>query len=144
MIIKKVGGCAMYNSKEKAIREEARTAIIKALQDGYTGYYWALSAEVFNTDYFNDDIYQAKEALEEYGVWDAIAKVQAYEKNNYGGIYTDLSDPEQLIVMLYGIIGEEVLLEMMDGIKVWDESQNSQANEAANAEILKAMKGVIS
>lgn len=131
------------NSKEKAIKEEARAAIIKALQDGYTGYYYALYAEVFNTDCFIIDTYQAKEALDEYGVWDAIAKVQAYEKNNYGGIYTDLSDPEQLIVMLYGIIGEEVLLEMMNGIKAWDENQNYQANEAVNAEMLKAIKEVI-
>ena len=132
----------MYNSKEKTMREEARAAIIKALQDGYAGYYYALYNEVFNTDCFITDIHQAKEALEEYGVWDAIAKVQAYEKNNFGGIYTDLSDPEQVLVMLYGIIGEEVLLEMMDGIEAWDENQNNQADEETNAEILKAIKEV--
>jgi hypothetical protein len=132
----------MYNSKEKSMREEARTAIIKALQDGYTGYYYALYSEVFNTDYYITDAHQAKEALDEYGVWDAIAKVQAYEKDNYGGIFTDLSNPEQVLIMLYSIIGEEVLLEMMDGIEAWDENQNNQADEEINAEILKAIKEV--
>lgn len=130
----------MSNSKEKAIREEARTAIVKALQGGYTGYYWALCAEVLKTDCFIVDIHQAQQALAEYGVWDAIKKIQAYEENNYGGIFTDLSNPEQVIVMLYGIIGEEVLREMMDGVEVWNENQNNQANEETNAEMLKAIK----
>lgn len=129
----------MYNSKEKAIREEARAAIIKALQDGYTGYYCVLYSEVFNTDYYITDAHQAKEALSEYGVFEAIKKVQTYEKDNFGGICTDLSDPEQLIVTLYGIIGEEVLFEMMDGIETWDENWNNQADEETNAEILKAI-----
>jgi hypothetical protein len=130
------------NSKEKSMREEARAAIIKALQDGYAGYYYALYNEVFNTNYYIADAHQAKEALEEYGVWDAIAKIQKYEKDNYGGIFTDLSNPEQVLVMLYSIIGEEVLFEIMDGIEAWDENQNNQADEETNAEILKAIKEV--
>jgi len=132
----------MYNSKEKAMREEARAAIIEVLEDGYTGYYCDLHNEVFNTDYYIIGTDQAKQALAEYGVWDAIEKVQTYEKDNFGEIYTDLSDPEKLINMLYYIIGEEVLLEMMDGIEAWDENWNNQADEETNAEILKAIAKV--
>jgi hypothetical protein len=51
-------------------------------------------------------------------------------------VYTDLSDPEKLINMLYYIIGEEVLSEMMDGITAWEDNWNNQADE----EILKAVK----
>jgi hypothetical protein len=130
----------MYNSKEKSMREEARTAIIKALQDGYTGYYCDLHNEVFNTDYYIIGTDQAKEALGEYGVWDAIEKVQTYEKDNFGEIYTDLSDPEKLLNMLYYIIGEEVLFEIMDGIETWDENWNNKATDETNAAILKAIE----
>jgi len=130
------------NNKEKAMREEARAAIIEALEDGYTGYYCDLHHEVFNTDYYIIGTYEAKEALEEYGVWDAIEKVQTYEKDNFGEVYTygtALSDPEKLINMLYYIIGEEVLFEMMDGVEAWNENWNNKANEETNAAILEAI-----
>lgn len=130
----------MYNSKEKAMREEARAAIIEALRDGYTGYYCDLHNEVFNTDYYIIGTYQAKEALKEYDVFEALEKVQTYEKDNFGEVNTDLSNPEKLINMLYYIIGEEVLFEMMDGIEAWDENWNNQADEETNAEILKAIE----
>ncbi len=125
----------MYNSKEKAMREEARAAIIEALE-GYTGYYCDLHNEVFNTDYYIIGTYEAKKALEEYGVFDAIEKVQTYEKDNFGEVYTDLSDPEKLINMLYYIIGEEVLYELMEGVDAFHDNWNNQADEETNAEIL--------
>ena len=130
----------MYNSKEKAMREEAREAIIEALKNGYSGYYCDLHNEVFNTDYYIIGTYQAKEALKEYDVFDAIEKVQTYEKDNFGEVYTDLSDPEKLINMLFYIIGEEVLFEMMEVVDVFHDNWNNQANEETNAEILKAIE----
>ena len=128
------------NKKELEMREEAKEAIIETLKDGYTGYYCDLHNEVFNTDYYIIGTHQAKKALEDYGVWDAIEKVQTYEKENFGEIYTDMSDPEKLINMLYYIIGEEVLCEMMDGIEAWDENWNNQADEETNAAILEAIE----
>ena len=130
----------MYNNKEKEMREEAKAAIIEALQDGFSGYYCDLHNELFNTDYYIIGTYKAKEALEEYGVFDAIEKIQTYEKNNFGEIYTDLSDPEKFLNMLYYIIGEEVLYEMMDGVDVWNDNWNNLATDETNAEILKAIE----
>ena len=125
------------NKKEQEMREEARAAIIEALRDGYTGHYCDLHNEVFNTDYYIIGTYQAKQALEEYGVFDAIAKVQEYEMNNFGEVYTDLSDPEKLVNMLWYIIGEEVLFEMMHGVKAWNENWNNLTSEEIYNEILK-------
>jgi len=130
----------MYNEKEQAMREEAKAAIIETLENGYTGYYCDLHHEVFNTDYYVIGTWRAKEALEEYGVWDAIEKVQSYEMENFGEIYTDLSNPEKLVNMLYYIIGEEVLYEIMDSVEVLAENWNYQADEETNAEILEAIK----
>ena len=127
------------NLKEKTMREEAREAIIEALQDGFDGYYSELHHEVFNTNYYIIGTYKAKEALEEYGVWNAIEKVQEYEKDNFGQVYTDLSNPEKLINMLYYIIGEEVLFEMMNESETLNENWDYQADEETNNEILKEL-----
>ena len=128
------------NKKELKMREEAREAIIDALRNGYTGYYCDLHSEAFNTDYYIIGTYEAKKALEEYGVFDAIEKVQTYERDRFGEVYTDLSDPEKVVNMLFYIIGEEVLYEIMDGIEAWDENWNNQADEETNAAILEAIK----
>ncbi|MFY9162389.1 MAG: hypothetical protein WAN96_07855 [Paludibacteraceae bacterium] len=127
-------------NKKQEMREEARAAIIEMLEDGYTGYYCDLHSEVFNTDYYIIGTYEAKQALKEYDVFEAIGKVQTYEKDNFGKVYTDLSDPEKLINMLYYIIGEEVLFEMMDGIEAWEENWNNKADEETNAAILEAIE----
>jgi len=127
-------------SREKVMREEAREAIIETLENGYDGYYCDLHSEVFNYGYYIIGTAQAEEVLKEFGVFEAIEKVQAYEKDNFGEIYTDLSDPEAVVNMLYYIIGEEVLLEIMDGVEAWEENWNNLADEETNAEILKAIE----
>jgi hypothetical protein len=127
---------AVEMRKEQEMREEAREAIIETLRDGYGGYYCDLHHEVFNTDYYIVGTYKAKKALEEYGVWNAIEKVQTYEKDNFGKIFTDLSDPEKVVNMLYYIIGEEVLYEMMNESKTLEENWDYLASVETNAEIL--------
>jgi hypothetical protein len=130
----------MANKKDLEMRNQAKEEIIESLEDGYSGYYCDLHNEIFNTDYYIIGTYEAKKALEEYGVFEAIEKVQEYEKDNFGEVYTDLSDPEKLINMLYYIIGEEVLYEIMDDIEVWNNNWNNQADEEINKEILKEIK----
>lgn len=127
-------------NKRQEMREEAKAAIIEELENGYTGYYCDLHDVLFNTDYYIIGTYRAQQALEEYGIWDAIEKVQTYEKENFGTVYTDLSNPEQLLSMLYYIIGEEVLYEMMDGIDAFHDNWNNKATEETNAKILQAIK----
>jgi hypothetical protein len=129
------------NKKDQEMRKEAREAIIEALKDGYSGYYSDLHNEVFNTDYYIIGTYQAKEALKEYDAFEAIEKVQTYEKENFGEVYTDLSNPEKLINMLYYIIGEEVLYEIMDGVEAFNENWNNLATDETNATILEAIEG---
>jgi len=127
------------NLKEREMREEARAAIIKALRDGYTDYYCDLHHKVFNTSYYIIGTYEAKEALKEYDVFKAIEKVQTYEEENFGEIYTDLSDPEKLVNMLFYIIGEEVLFDMMNDSETWSEHWDNRATEELNAVILKEL-----
>ena len=127
------------NLKEKTMREEVRAAIIEALENDYIGYYADLHNEVFNTDYYIIGTYQAEEALKEYGVFKAIERVQTYEKENFGEVYTDLSDPEKVVNMLYYIIGEEVLWEMLEHSETLNENWDQQADEETNAKILEEL-----
>ena len=127
------------NPKEKEMRQEAKERIIECLENGYTGYYCELHNEVFNTDYYIIGTNEAKEALEEYDVFEAIEKVQTYEEDNFGEIFTDLSDPEKLINMLFYVIGEEVFWEMLNDSKTWSENWDNRANEETNAKILKEL-----
>ena len=127
------------NPKEKEMRQEAKERIIECLRDGFDGYYCDLHNEVFNSDYYIVGIYEAKKALEEYDVFEAIEKVQTYEEDNFGKIFTDLSDPEKLINMLFYIIGEEVIWRMLDDSETLSENWDDRANEETNAKILKEL-----
>lgn len=130
----------MYNKKHEEMKQEAIEAIIEALED-YTGYYCDLHNEVFNTDYYIIGTYRAREALKEYDVFEAIELVQSYEREQFGEVYTDLSDPEKLINMVYYIIGDEVIGEMF-AIEIFEDNWNNVADEEVNAEILAAMQEV--
>ena len=128
----------MMNAKHEEMRREAIEAIIDTLESGYDGYYCDLHNEVFNTDYYIIGTWQAKEALNEYDVFDAIETVQDYEKSNFGETYTDITNPEALVNMLYYIIGEEVISEMYD-IEAFDDNWNAYADEETNAAIVSEL-----
>ena len=128
----------MYNKKHAEMKEQAIADIMERLED-YDGYYCDLHNEVFNTDYYIIGTHRAKEALREYDVFEAIELVQKYEKDNFGEIYTDLSDPEKLINMVYYIIGDEVIGEMYE-IEEFNDNWNESADEITNDLIIRAMK----
>jgi hypothetical protein len=130
---------AHYNKKHEQMKWEAIEDIIETLENYYSGYYCDLHNEVFNTDYYIIGTHEAKEALREYDVFEAIELVQTYEKDNFGEVYTDLSDPEKLINMVYYIIGDEVIGEMY-GIKEFDDNWNYVADEEINTIIIEKMK----
>lgn len=129
----------MYNKKHNEMKEQAIADIIEALENGFDGYYCDLHNEVFNTDYYVIGTYQAKEILKEYDVFEAIELVQTYEKEQFGEIYTDLSDPEKLLNMVYYIVGDEVIGEMYE-IEAFNDGWNDQADEETNSVIIEAMK----
>ena len=130
----------MLNTKHEAMKQEAIAAIIEKLDGYYEDYYCDLHNEVFNTDYYTTDTEEAKDILREYDVFEAIDLVQTYEKQNFGELYTDLSDPKKLVNMLYYIIGEEVIAEMYN-ITAFSEHWDEEADEETNAEIIREMIG---
>lgn len=129
----------LYNEKHREMKGQAIADIIETLENGYDGYYCDLHNEVFNTDYYIIGTYQAKEALKEYDVFEAIELVQEYEMDNFGEVNTELSNPEKLINMVYYIVGDEVIAEMYE-IEAFNENWNGCADEETNEAIIEAMK----
>lgn len=129
----------LYNKKHDAMKQEAIADLIERLEDSYDGYYCDLHNEVFNTDWYIIGTYQAKEALKEYDVFEAIELVQTYEKEQFGEIYTELSNPEKLINMVYYIVGDEVIGEMNE-IEEFSDNWNNRADDETNAIIVEAMR----
>lgn len=129
----------MYNEKHEAMKKEAVQAIIEALECEYDGYYCDLHNKVFNEDWYIIDTARAKEALREYDVFEAIELVQNYEEDNFGEVNTNLSNPKELISMVWYIVGDEVINELFS-IAEFDENWNDLANEETNEIILKAMR----
>lgn len=107
---------AKYFTKKEALQDLQDTLAF------YDGYICDLHNETFNTDYYIIGTYEAEKALEQYGVFKAIHEIQEYEKDNFGEIYTDLSDPEKIANMLYYIIGYNVFCELKTVDKYYDES----------------------
>ena len=72
-----------------------------------------LHNEIFNTDYYIIGTYEAKQWLSDK-VFDVIDYIQEYEEDNFGEVYTDVSDPEKVVNMYCYILGEEILYEVLE------------------------------
>ena len=121
------------------MKVDATNAIIDCLECGYDGYYCDLFNEVFNTDYYVTGTAEAKSTLGD-DVFDAIGRIYTYEKDNFGEIYTDLSDPVKIVNMLFYIIGEEIMYDNGEFSKILDEHWDEYADEEINAELIKVLK----
>lgn len=121
------------------MKVDAVNAIIDCLECGYDGYYFDLHNEVFNKDYYVTGTAEAKNILGD-DVFDAIGRIYTYEKDNFGEIYTDLSNPIRIVNMLFYIIGTEIMCNNGEFSKILDEHWNEYADEETNIELVKALK----
>lgn len=120
---------------------EALEEIKEMLQNGYEGYYCDLHSEIFNTSYYATSEQEAKENLEQYGVFEAIGKVVNYEQEEFGEVHTKVHEPMSVANMLWYIIGEEAIekivdllgkIEEVEGNDLW----NSEATQEVNEKLL--------
>ena len=120
-----------YFTKKEALED------IKEVLESYNGYYSELHNETFNTNYYIVGTYEAEKALEQYGVFEAIRKIQEYENDNFGEVLTDLSDPEKISNMLYYIIGNEAIQELYEYSETFLENENNCATAENNDKIIQ-------
>ena len=67
-----------------------------------------LHNDAFNQDYYIIGTYQAEKWLGSMS-FQVIGFIKDYEQDNFGEVYTDLSDPEKVVNMFTYIIGEEII-----------------------------------
>lgn len=125
---------------------EAREEIIECLEDGYTGYYCDLHNEIFNTGWYRNleptSILAKNEAATLLGdnVYEAIGRIYEYEKDNFGEVFTDLSNPARVISMLYYLIGEDVLYNNSEVNDILSEKWDDKADEETNKMLVEKLK----
>ena len=64
----------------------------------------------FNEDYYIIGTFNAKQWLGNMA-FDVIGIIRDYEKDNFGELSTDISDPEKVVNMYAYIVGEQVAYE---------------------------------
>ena len=123
-------------------RAEAIETLIETL-DGYTGYYEDLHSEAFNSTYYIVGTYVAKQALTEYGVFDAIGKVVQFEEDNFGEVTIDVTEPEHIANVLWYIVTYEFMYnieELCDAEGLADDETNERLIEILKNELGKEDK----
>ena len=120
-----------YFTKKQALED------IKETLESYNSCYRDLHNEVFNTNYYIVGTYEAEKALEQYGTFEAIRKIQEYENDNFGEVLTDLSDPEKIANMLYYIIGNEAIQDLYEYSETFSENENDSATVENSDKIIQ-------
>ena len=94
----------------ESLKQDVISYMISQLEDqvGLDNDVSDLHHYLLNEDYFIIGTYQAKEWLGEF-TWDAIEKIQEYEKFNFGEVTTDFSEPERVVNMYVYIVGEQIV-----------------------------------
>ena len=126
----------MEKSKKYFTKNEALEDIKNTLEI-YNGCYCDLHDQVFNTDYYIIGTYESEQALEQYGTFEAIRKIQEYENDNFGEVLTDLSDPEKIANMLYYIIGNEAIQDLYEYSETFLENENNCATVENSDKIIQ-------
>lgn len=123
------------------VKVDAVNALIDCLECGYDGYYCDLHNEVFNKDYYVTGTAEAKNILGEgENIFNAIGRIYTYERDTFGEVFTDLSDPIKIVNMLFYIIGEEIMYNNDEFNKILTEHWDEYADEEINAELIKVLK----
>tara|TARA_Y100001938_G_scaffold11635_1_gene14463 strand:+ start:45 stop:374 length:330 start_codon:yes stop_codon:yes gene_type:complete len=75
-----------------------------------------LHHEIFNTDYYIVYTYDAKKWLDNK-VFEIIEFIKEYEQDNFGEVFTDLSDPCKVVNMYVYIIGEQITYDYINELE---------------------------
>lgn len=100
--------------------------------DGYEGIDSYTFDDVFN-DLFNSDYYiigyqEAEDALEKYGIFNALEEVQQFDIENFGHWDTDYTDPEKVANMLEYIHANEYMQDVLVDVGLYLEDETTTEN----------------
>ena len=123
----------MYNECFREMYNDAIDQLIETIEDNNFTYYSDLHNEAFNTTYYVTSKSEAMKYLEGEKVFIAIGMCYEYEREMFGEVYIEMSDPVAVCNLLYYIIGEQV---MIDG-EFWEEfPENDMSDDDVNRRLL--------
>lgn len=117
-------------------REKVREHILAKL-DSYEGYLCDFHNYAFNTDYYECYTDRAEQQLYDLGIFEVIGYIVEYEKDNFGEVNTDFSNPCNVLNMFWYIIGDEEIINAFADCDVWQEKWN-EIPDAMDIEKIKA------
>ena len=106
--------------KQYFTQKEALEMVLETLNRGNANYIEELHHDTFSSDYYIVGTYEAKQALEQYGVFEAIKDVKEHETMLFGEMVTDPTSPEELANMLMYTVGDKVLNQVKSYKKYMD------------------------
>ena len=110
-----------YQQKKQEIKEVCLVRLREIAeyignQDYRDAYVSDLHNEVFNTNYYIVGRYQAKQWMGA-DAFDMIGDVQKYERDNFGEVHTDLSEPEHVVNMWVYVEGWNIIHECYETVR---------------------------
>ena len=127
--------------KQYFTHREALETILDLLESGYAMEYSELHHYTFNEDYYIIGTYEAKQALDQFGTFDAIETVRQYEIDNFGSFETKI-DPEKIANMLFYIIGYEAM-ELEPFNEFYNQVYDQTADDETNALLIEKINETI-
>ena len=111
-----------------------------ALVDGITSldrpYAFDLHNELYGAQQYYVLYANAKEAAAEIDVWECIGAVQKYEQDQFGEVYTPLSDACRVVDMVVSILGEALLQAIYGETAYFGTKWNDQLSDDELADML--------
>ena len=89
-----------------------------------------LHNRAFNEDYYIIGTYQAKQWLGDEA-FNIIQFIKEYEQDNFGEVFTDLSEPERVVNMYAYILGEQIVYNPSEWRDLWTDRNVKAAIKAA-------------
>ena len=117
-----------YETTYKELVDEVKS-IIEADIENYEGSTLEdFHFDQFNADYYIIGTYQAKQWLTEKDVFNCIDIVQEWEREVFGELQSDLSNPEKLASLVMYAVGERVLTDLADEFDIDYHSELTQTD----------------
>lgn len=124
-------------------KKEALDNIREVLEADYEGNIYDLLDEVFNSGHYVIGKYKAKKILiETLDVFNVIDGIVQYEKDNFGEVVTNFSEPETVLNMFYYLIGENCIQTISNNTNLeFDEIEDDEDRKMLMSEIDNILDG---
>ena len=111
------------------IFETVQSALVDCITSLDRPYAGDLHNELYNETQHYIYYASAEEAAAEIDVWECIGAVQKYEQDQFGEVYTPLSDACRVVNMVVYILGEALLQAIYEGTEYFDEKWDEQLSD---------------